>query len=190
MGLESTVGDVADRAAVVAALEGSEVVLSTLGGAGLADPGMALSQGMRNIVEGMRQLGLRRVLAVAGSGILDDGRGGLRADAADFPAIYQNITREHRGTWDALRESRLDWTLVCCPDLVDGKPTGSYRTAVNELPKGGKSISAEDVAAFMLAEARKPLHLGKRVGLAYCAGFGSPAVWLLSAWRRARALLR
>ncbi len=166
-GLEWTVGDVADSTAVLATLEGAEVVLSALGGAGLANPGMTLSHGMRNIVQGMEQIGLRRVLAVAGSGVLDDGRGGLRADAADFPAIFLNITREHRGTWNALRESPLDWTLVCCPDLVDGRLTGSFRTAVSRLPEGGRSISVEDVAEFMLGAARQGEYLGQRVGLAY-----------------------
>lgn len=166
-GLEHTVGDVTDSAAVLATLEGTDAVLSGLGGAGLANPGTTLSEGMQTIAAAMRQLGMRRVLAVAGSGILDDPRGGIRADAPNFPAIYLSITREHRGTWDALRESGLDWTLVCCPDLLVGERTDRYRAEVNRLPKGGKSISVEDVAAFMLEEARQRRYVGQRVGLAY-----------------------
>jgi putative NADH-flavin reductase len=166
-GLESIVGDVTDSAAVLATLEGTDAVLSALGGAGLANPGTTLSQGMRTIVAGMRQLGLRRVLAVAGSGVLDDPRGGIRADAPNFPAIYLNITREHRGTWEALRESGLDWTLVCCPDLLDGERTDRYRAEVSRLPKAGKSISVEDVAGFMLDELRQRRYIGQRAGLAY-----------------------
>ena len=165
--LEGRVGDVTDGDAVLAALEGSDLVLSALGGAGLANPGTILSKGMRNIVAGMQQLGVRRVLAVAGSGILDGDGGMLRADAPEFPAIYQPITREHRGTWEALRESQLDWTVVCCPDLVDGSRLGTYRALANQLPSGGQSISVEDVAAFMLEEARQDRYLGQRVGLAY-----------------------
>ena len=166
-GLDGAVGDVTDSAAVLATLEGSDAVLSALGGAGLANPGTTLSQGMRTIVAAMRQLGMRRVLAVAGSGILDDPRGGIRADAPNFPAIYLPITREHRGTWDALRESGLDWTLVCCPDLLNGERTDRFRAEVNRLPKGGKSISVEDIGGFMLGEMRKPKYVGQRVGLAY-----------------------
>jgi uncharacterized protein len=165
--LQVASGDVADANAVLAALEGADAVLSSLGGAGLANPGMTLSQGMRNIVRAMRQVGSHRVLAVAGSGVLDDRGGGLRADAADFPAIYQPITREHRGTWEALRETDLDWTLVCCPDLVEGALTRRYRVAVDVLPEGGNSISVEDVAEFMLGEAAGGTYLGRRVGLAY-----------------------
>ena len=166
-GLEWTAGDVLDSNAVLTTLKGSDMVLSALGGAGLENPGTILSHGMRNIVAEMGKLGLGRVLAVAGSGILDSGQGGIRAEAPEFPAIYQNITREHRGTWEALSESRLDWTLVCCPDLVEGNLTDSYRTSANLLPRGGRSISVEDVAAFMLGEMRQRQFVGQRVGLAY-----------------------
>jgi putative NADH-flavin reductase len=96
-------GDIADPDAVAAVLEGADGVLSSLGGAGLNAPGTAISRGMRNIVAGMRRHGVRRVLAVAGSGVLDDPRGGLRADAPDFPDVYRAITREHIGTFEALR---------------------------------------------------------------------------------------
>jgi uncharacterized protein len=160
-------GDVTDPEAVAAALDGAEVALSALGGAGLTNPGTILSEGMRNIVAGMERKGLRRVLAVAGSGVLDDRRGGLRADAPDFPAIYGPITREHRGTWQALSQSGLDWTLVCCPDLVDGEPTGRYRASADRLPEGGASISVEDVAGFMLQQITLTPYLRRRVGLAY-----------------------
>ena len=110
---------------------------------------------------------MRRVLAVAGSGILDDPRGGLRGDAADFPEIYGPITKEHRGTWDALKAGGLDWTLVCCPDLVDGEATGRYRVLADRLPEGGSSISVEDVAGFMLKQMTLPSYLRRRVGVAY-----------------------
>ena len=160
-------GDVTDPAAVLATLEGCDAVLSALGGAGLANPGAAISGGMRNIVAATEQVGGRRVLAVAGSGVLDDPRGGLRSEAPDFPAVFIPITREHVGTWDALRGSALDWTLVCCPDLLDGELTRRFRAMADLLPPGGSSISVEDVADFMLQEAGKGRFIRRRVGLAY-----------------------
>ncbi len=166
-GLTATAGDVTDPRAVALTLAGADTVLSALGGAGLANPGSTLSEGMRNIVAGMRQLGLRRVQAVAGSGVLDDPRGGLRGEAPEFPPLYAAITREHRGTWETLRASGLDWTLVCCPDLIEGKRTGRYRVEADRLPTGGSSISVEDVAEFMLAGLANGPHQGGRVGVAY-----------------------
>lgn len=160
-------GDVTDPAAVLATLEGCDAVLSALGGAGLANPGTAISGGMRNIVSAMEQAGVRRVLAVAGSGVLDDPRGGLRSEASDFPAIFAPITREHLGTWDALRGSALDWTLVCCPDLLDGELTRRFRVVTDALPPGGSSISVEDVAEFMLKQVSSAQYDRRRVGVAY-----------------------
>lgn len=167
LGGQVVTGDVTDPAAVLAALEGSEAVLSALGGAGLANPGTTLSEGMRTIAAGMQRLGLSRVLAVAGAGVLDRPDGGLRADAPGFPAIYAAITREHLGTWEALRTSSLEWTLVCCPDLLDGELTRRYRVAADMLPEGGKSISVEDTAAFMLQQLNLTPYIRRRVGIAY-----------------------
>jgi uncharacterized protein len=165
--VDAEAGDVTDPAAVSTVVRGSDAVLSVLGGAGLANPGTAISSGMRNIVQAMERAGVRRVLAVGGSGVLDDPRGGLRSEAPGFPEVFAAINREHLGTWEALRSSSLDWTMVCCPDLLDGERTLHYRVLANLLPPDGKSISVEDVAAFMLDQLNgSPFHR-QRVGIAY-----------------------
>lgn len=166
-GIRPLEGDVTDPQAVFGAVEGAEAVLSALGGAGLAQPGTAISAGLQNIAAAMRHHGVNRVLAVAGSGILDAPGGGIRADDPEFPAIYQPITREHRGTWEALRASGLNWTLVCCPDLLDGELTGRCRVSADRLPEGGSSISVEDVADFMVKQLDRSAFVRRRVGLAY-----------------------
>ena len=165
--VEAQAGDVSDPAAVFGTVRGSGAVLSVLGGAGLANPGTTISSGMRHIVQAMERAGVSRVLAVGGSGVLDDPRGGLRSEAPGFPEIFAAINREHLGTWEALRSSSLDWTMVCCPDLLDGERTLHYRVLANLLPPGGKSISVEDVAAFMLEQLDGSPFRGQRVGIAY-----------------------
>jgi len=167
LGGQAVKGDVTDPAAVLQALEGAEVALSALGGAGLENPGTILSDGMRNIVAGMKRLGMRRVLAVAGGGVLDSPRGGLRGEQPEFPKIFAAINREHLGTWEALKESALDWTLVCCPDIVDGELTRSYRLAADLMPEGSQSISVEDVAGFMLQQMTLTPYIRRRVGISY-----------------------
>jgi putative NADH-flavin reductase len=166
LGGQAVMGDVTDPAAVLRALEGSEIALSALGGAGLQNPGTTLSVGMRNIVAGMKRLGMRRVLAVAGGGVLDSPRGGLRGEQPEFPKVFAAINREHLGTWEALKESALDWTLVCCPDIVEGELTRTYRVAADLMPEGGKSISVEDVAGFMLQQMTLAPYIRRRVGIA------------------------
>jgi uncharacterized protein len=167
LGGQAVLGDVTDPAAVLRALEGSEVALSALGGGGLQDPGTALSVGMRNIAAGMKRLGMRRVLAVAGGGILDSPHGGLRSEQPTFPKVFLPTNREHRGTWDALKDSGLDWTLICCPDIIEGELTRTYRLAADLMPEGGKKISVEDVAGFMLQQMTLTPYIRRRVGIAY-----------------------
>lgn len=160
-------GDSTDLAAVRQTIEGADVVLSALGGAGLADPGRAISGGMQAIVEAMTELGVKRVLAVGGAGVLDHPDGGLRSESPGFPEIFRKITAEHRGTWEALKVSRLDWTLVCCPDIVEGAVTREFRVSADLLPPGGNQISVEDVADFMLRQAGRATFSRRRVGVAY-----------------------
>jgi putative NADH-flavin reductase len=164
---QATAGDVLDPVMVEETVAGADAVLSAIGGAGLAAPGQAISGGMRNIVAAMERRGVRRILAVAGSGVLDGPDGGLVSESPTFSSMYKAINQEHLGTWEALRRSGLDWTLVCTPDLVDGARTNSWRTRIDRLPDGGMQISVEDTAAFMVQQLVQPEFRQTRVGLSY-----------------------
>lgn len=166
-GLEIRVGDVLDLAAVADTVVGTDAVVSCLGGAGLDDPGEAQSQGMRNIVAAMRRHGVRRVLGVAGGGILDAPQGGLRHDQPAFPAMFKTVSDRHAEAWVAMRDSDLEWTMVATGDIVPGERTGTYRTQEDRLPEGARRISVEDVADLLLRELGERKHLRRRLGAGY-----------------------
>lgn len=166
-GLEVLAGDVLTPADVERTITGTDAVVSGLGGAGVDNPGDAQSQGMRNIVAAMAKLGVRRVLGVAGGGILDSANGGLRHDQPSFPAVFKKVSNKHKEAWHAMRDSGLDWTMVATGDIVPGERTGVYRTLEDFLPDGGRKISVEDVADFLLMALRDGKHLQKRVGAGY-----------------------
>jgi putative NADH-flavin reductase len=166
-GLEVIAGDVLAPADVERTIAGADAVVSGLGGAGVDNPGDAQSQGMRNIVTAMQKLGVRRVLGVAGGGILNSVDGGLRHDQPSFPAIFKQVSAKHKEAWHAMRDSGLDWTMVATGDIVPGERTGVYRTLEDYLPEGGRRISVEDVADFLLMALREGKHLQKRVGAGY-----------------------
>jgi len=166
-GLDVVQGDVLIPADVEHTIVGAEAVVSGLGGAGVNDPGDAQSQGMRNIVTAMRDLSVRRVLGVAGGGILDSVKGGLRHDQPTFPEIFKQVSLKHKEAWLAMRDSDLDWTMVATGDIVPGERTGRYRTLEDFLPEGARKISVEDVADFLLRALVEERHIRKRVGAGY-----------------------
>ena len=166
-GLEIVQGDVLDADAVARVVAGTDAVLSGLGGAGVQEPGEAQSQGMRNIVAAMQRHGVRRVLGVAGGGILDAPDGGLRQELPPFPAIFKGVSARHKEAWIAMRDSGLDWTMLATGDIVPGERTGVYRTLDDFLPEKGNRISVEDVADFMITELTARKRLQKRVGAGY-----------------------
>lgn len=146
---------------------GVDAVVATLGGGTTAAPGEARSQGMRNIVAAMGRSGVRRIVALGGAGVLDAADGsGLRSERPTYPAVFRLVTAQHREAWDALRESALDWTLVCPPDIPDGDPAGHYRVVADTFPEGGKALTTGDLAAFMLKELSERHFVRRRVGIA------------------------
>jgi len=166
-GLDVIAGDVLNPTDVERCITGADAVVSGLGGAGVENPGDAQSQGMRNIVAAMEKLGVKRVLGVAGGGILDSVNGGLRHDQPSFPAVFKKVSNKHKEAWHAMRDSSLDWTMIATGDIVPGERTGVYRTLEDQLPEGGRKISVQDVADFLLRSLRERLHVKKRVGAGY-----------------------
>lgn len=160
-----TTGNVLVESDVDATVAGTTAIISALGTDDFRNPGNLLSQGMLNIVAAAKRHGVRRIIALGGGGALDSPNGGLRSEQPDFPKVFAQITLQHQGTWRALRESGLDWTFVCTPDLTDAPGTGNIRALADMMPENGRSISRDDVARFMVEQLDSTEFIGRRVGL-------------------------
>ncbi len=177
--VEGIEGDVTDPSAVLATVAGVDAVLSALGGGPVDRPGTILSDGMRHIVAAAGQYGVRRVVAVAGSGVLDHPTGGLRSEQPGFPGQFRAINAEHLGTVRALAESHLEWTVLGCPDLVEAPATGRYLVVPDLLPEGVSRINTGDVAHCMVRMLIEQRFLRRRAGIG--ALVDAPAVPLPAA---------
>lgn len=159
-------GDVLDADAVDDTVFGQEVVVSALG-LGDSQVQTALSSGIANIVRAMQGHGVKRFVGVAGAGILlDRHRGGLRVDAPDYPAVFRPYGEEHKRIYDLLQQTTLDWTLVCPPAMRDEAPTGMARTAVDQMPSGGRTVTYADVARLVYRLATTREYVSQRVAIA------------------------
>jgi putative NADH-flavin reductase len=158
-------GDVLDAQALQAAIAPDHVIISALGGGSPQAPGTALSSGTANLVAAAVARGARRMLAVVGAGVLQADARTLRNELPGYPAFLAAISKEHAAVYRALRESSLDWTLACAPDIVEAPASGRCEASADYLPRGAGRVTTGDIAAFLLDEAITPRFLRTRVGI-------------------------
>jgi uncharacterized protein len=141
-------GDALDEEMVEYTMRECDVVASALGLGGNQQP-EALSRSTANIITGMENLGLQRLVLVAGAGILrnrDDNR--LRLDAPDFDPAYLPYALEHLRMVELLKMSRIDWTMLCPPAMRDEAPQAPLRAEADYLPIAGQIATYVAVGRF------------------------------------------
>jgi len=165
-----------------------EVVINT---AGNVAQGQAFVELIGHIVASLELIPeAERPLAwfLAGLGLLDiDGRG---RKGVDLPMIGQNYW-PHRSNFDRIRQTNLDWRILCPGPMVDERPLGLTRLRISldrlplEMPDEIQSmpdssalrflsnhmselvVPYQDAAALMLANIARHGEMSRhRVGLA------------------------
>ena len=159
-------GTVFDDSLLKKAMVDQDAILSALGG-GTDGTDFTRSLGIKHITEQMKKVGIQRIIAVGGSGILADATGIPFFQDDDYPAEQKPLSNEHFKAWQYLIKSQLDWTMVCPPYIVDHDPTGSYTISVDIPPVASPmQINNGDLALFMLQELVRNQYIHQRVGIA------------------------
>lgn len=145
-------GDARERGALVAAVPGHDAVLVSLGPHGGERFQRFITPATRWTVEAMEAAGARRLLFMSAVGVGDSRR--------DAPALFRwfvaplllRTTYGDRGdAEEAVKRSRLAWTIVRPLWLTNGKPTGRWRTNTRAREVRG-GIPRDDVAAFLVRQ--------------------------------------
>ncbi|WP_207496801.1 NAD(P)-dependent oxidoreductase [Aridibaculum aurantiacum] len=158
-------GYVFDEGDVYKAIQGSDMVISVLGGA-FNGKDKSRSLGIKNIVAQMKRAQVKRIVALGGKGILLSENDELLLDLPDYPEEYLPVGKEHLQAYLYLKESDLDWTIIGAPNLVDEDGSGHYTTSSEYPPQPDNGfIRAGDLAEFMLKEATANNYLQQRVGI-------------------------
>jgi hypothetical protein len=147
------------------ALKGCDAVLSAIGG-DVEGTDKARSLGMKNIVAAMERWGPRRIIGIGGLGVLNADENSYRFEKPDYPSIYKAVALEHFQAYLHLKNSALDWTFLCPPNILPGEPTGEYNLCRDYHPEGRFEINAGDLADFMVKELGRNEYIGCRVGIA------------------------
>ncbi|UMB70093.1 NAD(P)-dependent oxidoreductase [Mycobacterium paraterrae] len=171
----------ATASSVESALAGVDAVLSALGARGAADHGI-LEAAATTVLAAMRDTGVRRYIGVSAAPVATTPSPGRpappRHDPGDdlltrsvmmpivkrvFAAVYADSALME----DAVRASDRDWTIMRPARLTNKRPTGQYRTAVDQNVRGGRSIGRTDLAHYMLDSVNDTNTFAHSIGIAY-----------------------
>jgi putative NADH-flavin reductase len=163
--LELIRGALFDAAEVQKAIKGTDAVLSALDG-GVDSNDKTRTFGIKNIIAQMKKNNVKRIVAIGDAAILEDDAGVLLMDSEEFPKEAIPIAIEHHQAYQYLRESDLDWTIVCPGHVRDKDATGLFTTNAGHLPaQNNNRINSGDLALFMLNELEQNKFLRQRVGI-------------------------
>ncbi|MBT2639869.1 SDR family oxidoreductase [Bacillus sp. ISL-39] len=158
-------GNVLNKNDIVRAMHGIDVVISALN----TDGTTTLSESMPLVINAMENEGIQRIITVGTAGILQSRTTPtvIRYQSSESKRKSTRAAEEHHKVYDMLRQSTLDWTIVCPTYLPDGEREGQYRIERNFLPEGGMKISVPDTAEFTYRQIESSDYVQSRVGIAY-----------------------
>jgi hypothetical protein len=163
--LQAIKGYVFDETEVLNAVKGSDAVVSVLGGS-FDGTDKTRSLGIKNIIEQMQKAKVKRIIALGGLGILNSDENSLLIDSPTYPEQYLPVGKEHLEAYEFLKNSTLDWTFVCAPDILNADANDKYIVSADYPPTPNKyQINAGNIAAFMLNELKKNEYIHHRVGI-------------------------
>ena len=157
-GARAVAADLDDPDSIIAAIEGSDVVVAAVTDRSTADRSR-IPNTARTLLELLPRAGVNRLAFVGGGGSLEIEPGVRTVDAPGFPEQYRNEALAQGEALDILRGSDgVEWTYMSPPPhyLIPGDKTGQYRTAAGDRPvtndEGEARISSGDFASAFVDE--------------------------------------
>jgi putative NADH-flavin reductase len=139
-------GDILEYEKVKLAVEGQDVIISTLG-VESRKPTTVLSEGTRNILQAMEECRVNRFICMSSAGILGNDAGFLFGKII-MPLFLKQVFLDKVRQMKIIQESKSDWVIIRPTGLTDAPKTGKYKITMG-APVSVK-IPRADVADFML----------------------------------------
>lgn len=161
-------GDILDADSVARAMAGQDAVCCTIGVRTPWEQPAVFSEGTGNLLQAMKNTGVRRLLCVTGIGAGNSkGHGGFLYDRIFYPLLLSGVYADKDRQESLIVASDVDWTIVRPGFLTNGPLTGNYRTPTDMTGITAGRISRADVAHFMLQELESNRHLRQTPLLTY-----------------------
>lgn len=156
-------GSVLNSEEVSEAMKNQEAVVSCLGGND-NDKTTAITDMTKIIVDSMKKNHMKRIVAISSAGIHNEFSFITNLIVKMF---YKHVINDHKLAAQIIMSNDLDYTLARPLSLTEGELTKHYRKTPIGVPKGGKDISRQDLAHFLVDVIENDDHKNETVGLAY-----------------------
>lgn len=140
-------GNAFNQAEVAAAIAGHDAVVSCLGSSQGMKKSTDLQEMAKNIVTGMQQHNVKRIVYTASAGIHKELSG---ISGKLIMRMLKNSLTDHRAATEYIEAHGLKYTIVRPMGLTNRPLSGKYRESTTSLPKKSRSIPRADVAHFIL----------------------------------------
>jgi putative NADH-flavin reductase len=160
-GLTIVTGDIHDMTDVVRCVQGQDAVLCALGARDLKKT-MIRTTGTVNIINGMKQAGVNRLIVVSAMGIGASWNSLSLLNRLFLATLLRNTRADHEAQETAVKASGLDWTIIRPSGLVNTPGTGVYSVGENIRAKTSQ-IPRADVADLILNALAEGSLVGKTV---------------------------
>ena len=143
-------GDARDRSAVSRAIKNHDAVVVTLG-AGMSRKSRIRSQGTLNIIQGMHDHGVKRLICQSTLGAHESWENlNFFWKRIMFGALLRPVFKDHELQEQLVRASGLDWTIVRPSAFDAGPATGSFKVGFGPEERGlALKISRDDIVDFL-----------------------------------------
>lgn len=155
--LEIIEGNADDSAAIETLLQGCAAVISALGPTGRsksAAKAMICSTATGHLIEKMGDAGITRYILVSAASLVmpADKRTNLFGLLTKYVGslVLGDIIKDKKREYRLLAASDLNWTLVRCPSIKEGKFTNEVK--VNRLTVPGGKVRNAELARFLVEQ--------------------------------------
>jgi uncharacterized protein len=166
-------GDVYNEDEVVRLVAGHDAVISAFN-PGWSNPAIYNQQvkGTQAIINGVKKVGVKRLLFVGGAGSLEIKPGVQSVDTPEFPNEWKQFSLATREALNLLRkEPGLEWSFLSpSADISPDQRTGKFWLGTAQMLKdanGNSHISTQDYAMAMIDEVEKPTYIRQRFAVGY-----------------------
>jgi uncharacterized protein len=156
-------GDARVKSDIEKTLDSVDSVVSALG----TDQTTVLTEAVAHIISIMEKQNINRIVTIGTGGILSSRVNPelLRYQSSESKRKSTVAAKEHHKVYDMLKETLLDWTIVCPTYLPTGAATNAYIIERDRLPVGAVQTTTGDTALFTYKELMETNHIGHRVGI-------------------------